>query len=72
MRDQRHDFHDDSDRPFSVSHLVNTLRRYSSVIFVSMLGVLGAMERERITWDQTRLNAGVGDAATAPPEVVGA
>lgn len=40
MRDQRHDFHDDSDRPFSVSHLVHTLRRYSSVIFISMLGVM--------------------------------
>jgi transposase len=37
-----------------------------------MLGVLGAMERERITWDQTRLNAGVGDAATAPPEAAAA
>ena len=40
MRDQRHDFHDDSDRPFSVSHLVHTLRRYSSIILLSMLAVM--------------------------------
>lgn len=37
-----------------------------------MLGVLGAMEREHLTWDQTRLAGGATDAATAPPEAVAA
>lgn len=37
-----------------------------------MLGVLGAMARERITWDQTRLKQGADATATAPPEAVAA
>lgn len=41
MRDQRHDFSDDSsDKPISVSRIVHTLRRYASVIFLSLLSVL--------------------------------
>jgi transposase len=37
-----------------------------------MLGVLGAMEREQIFWDRTRLARGDEDAAIAPPEAVAA
>jgi transposase len=37
-----------------------------------MLGVLGVLARERITWDQTRLKQDDTDAATAPSEAVAA
>lgn len=37
-----------------------------------MLGVLGAMEREQIAWDQTGLARGDADAATAPQKAVAA
>lgn len=41
MRDQRHDFADEpTDRPISVSHLLHTLQRYSSVILLSLVAVL--------------------------------
>lgn len=35
-----------------------------------MLGVLGAMARERIAWTQTRLARGDDDAVTAPPAAI--